>query len=607
MNENKLVSNFKSYLAVRDLENPDLDVSDSNGPDLSPKRLPGEMIVAEAPNALMFAPASDNNLGVSGQLTVTNFKLSFVTARKRPEEDQCFQQSFLLGEQEVCLQAIDNIYHIVDKRRRLLPSQQKVPDKIKEIVVVCKNFRVLTFGFKFSPIGSGRKIANALLHHSLPTRHTLLFAYEFKEPYYRGSGSFVRDFRDRIDWERELERTSGKNRVKWRISTANENFQVSHILPRCIVVPADIVDHQLYEAARHFRCGSVPIWVWSSKNGAALVRMADIQATITDRVQENIMLENVRKCHPTMKQPVVVDLTKDMPSAKDVYSSYLRLRELCAPESLRQFWTQDRHFYALLDSTKWLSYVSQCLKKASETANYISTDTTVAIQEGDGCDMCCLISSLTQILLDPFWRTILGFQTLVQKEWVALGHPFDKRLGFILSKTGNERSPLFLLFLDCVWQLLQQYPCAFEFTETYLTTVWDSAHISIFDTFLFDSERRRLMATEDKSNPITLRSVWDWNEQFSEKDIALFRNPLFDSTYVQRIQPECKVLFLEIWALCYFRWIPHLEIPKGGPPQIDLFNRAIVADINLLQQQILNSSSSSQTQNQNDSDSDEHS
>lgn len=44
------------------------------------------MIVAEAPNALMFAPASDNNLGVSGQLTVTNFKLSFVTARKRPEE-----------------------------------------------------------------------------------------------------------------------------------------------------------------------------------------------------------------------------------------------------------------------------------------------------------------------------------------------------------------------------------------------------------------------------------------------------------------------------------------------------------------------------------------
>lgn len=115
---------------------------------------------------------------------------------------------------------------------------------------------------------------------------------------------------------------------------------------------------------------------------------------------------------------------------------------------------------------------------------------------GDGCDISCLTSSLTQILLDPYWRTITGFQTLIQKEWIALGHPFVKRLGFVQSNNGNERSPIFLLFLDCVWQLLQQFPTAFEFTEIYLTTVWDSAHVSIFDTFLFDSERKRIMASE---------------------------------------------------------------------------------------------------------------
>lgn len=49
---------------------------------------------------------------------------------------------------------------------------------------------------------------------------------------------------------------------------------------------------------------------------------------------------------------------------------------------------------------------------------------TVVLQECDGRDMCCVISSLTQILLDPFYRTIDGFQQLIQKEWVALGHPF---------------------------------------------------------------------------------------------------------------------------------------------------------------------------------------
>ena len=58
------------------------------------------------------------------------------------------------------------------------------------------------------------------------------------------------------------------------------------------------------------------------------------------------------------------------------------------------------------------------------------------------------------------------------------------------------QSPVFLLFLDCVWQLLQQFPTHFEFTETYLTTLWDSAHVSIFDTFLFDCDRDRLRAVD---------------------------------------------------------------------------------------------------------------
>lgn len=56
------------------------------------------------------------------------------------------------------------------------------------------------------------------------------------------------------------------------------------------------------------------------------------------------------------------------------------------------------------------------------------------------------------------------------------------------------QSPLFLLYLDCVWQSYQQYPTEFEFTETYLTTLWDAAHISIFDTFIFNCERDRTVA-----------------------------------------------------------------------------------------------------------------
>lgn len=55
-----------------------------------------------------------------------------------------------------------------------------------------------------------------------------------------------------------------------------------------------------------------------------------------------------------------------------------------------------------------------------------------------------------------------------------------------------SQSPLFLMFLDCVWQLLEQYPAAFEFSETYLTVLYDSARISLFGTFLFNCPHQRV-------------------------------------------------------------------------------------------------------------------
>jgi myotubularin-related protein 10/11/12 len=51
--------------------------------------------------------------------------------------------------------------------------------------------------------------------------------------------------------------------------------------------------------------------------------------------------------------------------------------------------------------------------------------------ESDGRDLCAIVSSLVQLLCDPSTRTIVGFQSLVQKEWIALGHPFCSRLGLV--------------------------------------------------------------------------------------------------------------------------------------------------------------------------------
>lgn len=76
---------------------------------------------------------------------------------------------------------------------------------------------------------------------------------------------------------------------------------------------------------------------------------------------------------------------------------------------------------------------------------------------------------------------------------------------------------------------------SFEFSETYLTSLWDSLHNTVFDTFSFDSDRvRHLMINQvqqDEECPMLIsRSVWDWSSQFHDVDIGLFLNPLFSVT-----------------------------------------------------------------------------
>lgn len=78
--------------------------------------------------------------------------------------------------------------------------------------------------------------------------------------------------------------------------------------------------------------------------------------------------------------------------------------------------------------------------------------------------------------------------------------------------------------------------------------------------------------------------MWDWSEQFPDKDIALFCNPLYDDSYVERLKPNTNTCALNLWAQCYFRWLPDIEIRNGGKPQIDLCCRFIVSEIFQLQQ-----------------------
>lgn len=645
MNElkHKQKENFTSYVK-ESLNNT------FSSDDFKPKLLTGEIEAARVNNVCMYTThcVKDNKYidEKEGALIITNFRLSFLCIESENEEVSAYQKNTFLGKYDVSLSNIDKIYQVTDRKQRVVNPQIKNSSKIEIIKIVCKNFRIFTFGFKKAGIGKGKYVADALVKFAFPAKHNLLFLYNYKEKYYHSSRS-VCMFNKKCDWLTEVKRCGAES--GWRVFS-KDKMEIDSSLPMHYVVPKHLTDIEYFNICKSFRNCRSAIWVWSIDN-AALVRMAELSPEIASATIENTMLEHVRKCDPLKRPPHLMELSKLLPNIQDVNLSYLKLRKLCIPENDREFMAQDSRFHSLLDKTYWLLYVSVCLKQSVEAAKMLLSGRTVVLQEINGRDMCSVISSLVQLLLDNSFRTIIGFQTLIQKEWISLAHPFSDRIGHVCNANSSERSPLILLFLDCVWQLLQQYPEEFEFSETFLTSLWDSVFLPIFDTFQFNSETERQIA--QLNDRIILRPVWDWGEQFSDKDIALFANPLYkkppDVGYVQEkkirlpptafrlpciedlresnnltmnhsvepatpssnistgaagtssqivfLEPQYAVRDIEIWHQCYFRWIPFLEIKNGGNPQIDLFNRSVLNNIHKLQKVMQSGNMSASSEN----------
>uniref|UniRef100_A0A7S4UQW7 Myotubularin phosphatase domain-containing protein n=2 Tax=Paramoeba aestuarina TaxID=180227 RepID=A0A7S4UQW7_9EUKA len=84
-----------------------------------------------------------------------------------------------------------------------------------------------------------------------------------------------------------------------------------------------------------------------------------------------------------------------------------------------------------------------------------------------------------------------GFEVLVEKEWISFGHKFHDRLAPGREKyfAHNEACPVFQQWIECVWQVQRQFPCAFEFNENFLLFLVDSLLSGTFGNFSFNCEK----------------------------------------------------------------------------------------------------------------------
>lgn len=139
---------------------------------------------------------------------------------------------------------------------------------------------------------------------------------------------------------------------------------------------------------------------------------------------------------------------------------------------------------------------------------------------------------------------ILLLECLSPKDWISFGHKFHDRcaLDGVTSTTSPNFSPIFLQFLDCVYQLSCQFPRAFAFGEEYLLTVAEHAYSGAFGTFLENSEKQRLRMKMRKRSP----SLWLHLSARAEE----LANPLYQKTD-EVLLPRTSVCDLTFWKKLY--------------------------------------------------------
>ncbi|EME87346.1 uncharacterized protein MYCFIDRAFT_127850 [Pseudocercospora fijiensis CIRAD86] len=88
-----------------------------------------------------------------------------------------------------------------------------------------------------------------------------------------------------------------------------------------------------------------------------------------------------------------------------------------------------------LRKSGWLRYIAALLDGAKMVARAVGLGGShVLLHCSDGWDRTSQVAAIAEVMLDPYYRTLQGFVTLVQKDFLSFGHKFEHRNGILGSE-----------------------------------------------------------------------------------------------------------------------------------------------------------------------------
>ncbi|PAA46678.1 hypothetical protein BOX15_Mlig002021g4 [Macrostomum lignano] len=357
----------------------------------------------------------------------------------------------------------------------------------------------------------------------------------------------------------------------WRLSKANDDYSVCSSYSRRHVTPTKLSDAELIASSKYRSRGRFPSIVWRCQgNGAVLARSGQplvallgwrceadekLLALIGNSGRGRLLIADARTYRSALANRTVGGGFENGSYYSNSEIAFLELPNL---HSIRQSFlamqqralAPDADFAELADAggacllgelekSRWLQLVSALMGHATRLAAALVVDgRSVLVHCSDGWDRTPQLTCLTLLLSDPHYRSLAGFRTLLDREWLQFGHKFASRCG---PAEPNEWSPIFVQFLDCLHQLISQFPSEFEFTDLLLRRLATHCYSGLFGQLSCNSDAERSAVA------MTTQQRWSLWSLFELQGV---RN-LFYQPSREVLSPDIGLASLSIWSELY--------------------------------------------------------
>ncbi|KAG7233662.1 hypothetical protein INR49_006739 [Caranx melampygus] len=430
------------------------------------------------------------------------------------------------------------------------------------LVIQCRNFRVVHFVVQRER--DCHDVYSSLLRLLRPVSYEELYAFSYNP---KQNDQQREEGWQLIDLGAEFERM-GVPCDQWQLTDVCETY------PRDLYVPITASKPIIVGSSKFRSKGRFPVLTYFyQEKKAAVCRCSQPLSGFSARcLEDESMLQAISKANHNSRFVYVMDTRPKLNALanraagkgyenEDNYSnirfqfvgienihvmrsSLQKLLEVIGTRSLSM-----SDYLVGLESSGWLRHIKAIVDAAMFLAKAVTVEgASVLVHCSDGWDRTAQVCSLGSLLMDPYYRTIKGFMVLIEKDWISFGHKFADRCDQ-LDGDPKEVSPIFTQFLECVWQVMEQFPQAFEFSEWFLLQIHEHVHSCQYGNFLGNNQRQR----EELQLREQTHSLWAFLMSEKQNYLNPFYSPAFSELHPV-LQPSTLPYHFKFWRNMYHQF-----------------------------------------------------